>query len=329
MVHKDVAGNVTSFKGISDRVAQLKGLKSTKKKQCLGRNNIIKLKEEDGKLIEDLDRMVKRCEEFYTNLYSTRQPHEQHPSIVHTRKDTQPAPPILPSEVEAAIKKLKRGKAPGEDGILQDGGEPIVKALTKLFNRSLTEGNVPCSWKNASVVILHKKGDTAEIKNYRPISRLPVMYKVFSQVLLQRMLRTLDQNQPREQAGFRSGFSTIDHIHVVSQLQEKANEYNIPLCFAFVDYEKAFDSIEFKALKNQGVDPAYINLICDLYNGATSTLKLHRDSDRIKLERGARQGDNISPKLFTACLQDAIINKIDWENRGINIDGEYLSHLCR
>ena len=57
------------------------------------------------------------------------------------------------------------------------------------------------------------------------------------------------------------------------------------------------------------------------------TLKLHRDSARIKLERGARQGDNISPKLFTASLQDAIINEIDWENRGINIDDEYLSYL--
>ena len=40
-----------------------------------------------------------------------------------------------------------------------------------------------------------------------------------------------------------------------------------------------------------------------------------------------RQGDNISPKLFTACLQDAIINKINWEDKGINIDGEHLSHL--
>ena len=40
-----------------------------------------------------------------------------------------------------------------------------------------------------------------------------------------------------------------------------------------------------------------------------------------------RQGDNISPKLFTACLQDAIINKINWEGKGINIDGEHLSHL--
>ena len=65
----------------------------------------------------------------------------------------------------------------------------------------------------------------------------------------------------------------------------------------------------------------------DLYNGVTSVLKLHRDSDKIKLERGARQGDKISPKLFTACLQDAIIKRIDWEGSGLNIDGDYLSHL--
>jgi len=145
------------------------------------------------------------------------------------------------------------------------------------------------------------------------------------------MSHTLDYHQPREQAGFRSGYSTIDHIQTISQLQEKAKEYSIPLCFAFVDYEKAFDSIEytpmFKALENQGVDEGYINIIRDLYKGATSTLKLHKDSDDIKLERGARQGDNISPKLFTACLQDTILNQINWENRGINIDGEYLAHL--
>ena len=148
---------------------------------------------------------------------------------------------------------------------------------------------------------------------------------------MRRMMRTLDQHQPIEQAGFRSGFFTIDHIQVISQLQERADEYKITLCFVFVDYDKAFDSIEFnplfESLENKGVEAAYITLLRDLYNGATSTLKLHRDSDKIKLQRGVRQGDNISPKRFTACLQDAIINKINWKDKGINIDHEHLSHL--
>ena len=68
----------------------------------------------------------------------------------------------------------------------------------------------------------------------------------------------------------------------------------------------------------------YLPLYC-LYNGATSVLKLH--SEKVTLERGARESDNISPKPFTACLQDAIIKRIDLEGRGINMDGEYLSHL--
>ena len=50
-----------------------KGLKSIKRKQLLGRNNIVSLKEEDGTLIRDFNRMIQRCEEFYTKLYSTRQ----------------------------------------------------------------------------------------------------------------------------------------------------------------------------------------------------------------------------------------------------------------
>ena len=67
-------------------------------------------------------------------------------------------------------------------------------------------------------------------------------------------------HQPRDQAGFRAGYCTIDHLQVVNQVQKKDNEYNIPLCFSFVDYEKVFNSIEFEpffeGLKNQGVDEA-------------------------------------------------------------------------
>ena len=111
-------------------------------------------------------------------------------------------------------------------------------------------------------------------------------------MILRRRLRTLDQHQPREHARFKSGFSTIDHIQVITQLQETADKYKIPLCFAFVDYEKAFNSIEFnplfEALENQLVESAYITLLRHIYNGATSTLKLHMNSDKNNLQKGVR-----------------------------------------
>ena len=90
------------------------------------------------------------------------------------------------------------------------------------------------------------------------------MYKVFSNIPLQRMIRTLDRHQLREQAGFRLGYFTIDHLQVGNQLQEKANEC-IPLYFAFVDYERGFGSIEFEPLfegvKKQAVYEAYLNIL--------------------------------------------------------------------
>ena len=114
----------------------------------------------------------------------------------------------------------------------------MTQILTDLFNACLHHQQVPKAWKNALVVLIHKKRNTADIKNYRPISLLPIMYKVFSNILLQRMIRTLDFHQPREQAEFRAGYATIDHLQIVNQLQEKANEYNMLICFAFVNYEK-------------------------------------------------------------------------------------------
>ena len=70
-----------------------------------------------------------------------------------------------------------------------------------------------------------------------------------------------------------------------------------------------------------------MNILQNIYSEATSVPGLHKDSEKFKLGRGARQGDNIPPKLYTSCLQHAIINKINWENKGVRIDGEYLSHL--
>ena len=147
--------------------------------------------------IHDKYCVVKRCAEFYEELYRSRRASTDQDSHDYpTTTSTVDPPSILPSEVEASIKRLKRNKALGEDnitgGILQDGGDAMIQVLTDLFNTCLRHHQVPKAWKNVLIVLIHKKGNTSDIKNYRPISSLPIMCKVFSNILLQRMIRMLD-----------------------------------------------------------------------------------------------------------------------------------------
>ena len=157
------------------------------------------------------------------------------------------------------------------------------------------------------------------------------MYKLFTRILQKRMERVLDENQQREQAGFRKGYSTVDHLQTFNQLIEKCNEFNRPLCIGYIDYEKAFDSIQhkaiFKALRSIGINETYITILEDTYTGATARVQMDSQvSEEIPILRGVRQGDPISPKLFTATIQEVFKNA-QLEENGINIDGEKLSNL--
>ena len=188
-------------------------------------------------------------------------------------------------------------------GMLQDGEDTIIAIVTNLYNWCLSEDHVPICWKNAAVVVFQKKGDKSNIKNPLQFSLLSIFYRVFSYIIARRMLRTLDHHHAREQARFRSWYSTIGHLKTVSQFQEKTNEYDIPPCLPFVNYKKSVDCIEFTPLfpmlKNRGTEATYIDLVQNVCNGATAMLNLHQDSNKIKLEKDVSQRDNIAPRLFT------------------------------
>ncbi|XGW12362.1 hypothetical protein V3C99_013233, partial [Haemonchus contortus] len=115
-----------------------------------------------------------------------------------------------------------------------------------------------------------------DIGNYRPICLLSVIYKLFTRVILNRIGRILDEGQPCEQAGFRRGFSTIDHIHTLTRLIEVSREYKMPLCLTFIDLKKAFDTVEteavIEALGNQGVPTQYIRMLRELYDSFTTRI---------------------------------------------------------
>lgn len=97
-----------------------------------------------------------------------------------------------------------------------------------------------------------------------------------------------------------------------------------------MDYEKAFDTINqhemLKALSNCRIDHRYTMLIKHIYENATASVRLQEDTDQFPIKRGVRQGDTISPKLFTALLE-YMCKGVEWEEMGVNINGEKLNHL--
>ncbi|PIO66858.1 hypothetical protein TELCIR_11415 [Teladorsagia circumcincta] len=196
-----------------------------------------------------------------------------------------PIPDIMWEEVENAVKQIKFGKSPGFDNIrpehLKTGGLPLFKVLAKRFSRCCKEKRIPSAWKKSRTILLMKKGDPESLNNYRPITLLSQIYKTFTRIILNRIVRDLDMVMSREQAGFRSRYSTLDHLHVVRQLVENCGEFQIPLCVAFVDYKKAFDSVEtdaiLNALSRYGVDSRYVDILEELNNGCTTEIKLIND----------------------------------------------------
>ena len=131
------------------------------------------------------------------------------------------------------------------------------------------------------MAIFFKKGSRKDIKNYKPICLLSNMYKPFTKIITTRQEKKLAENQPRDLAGFRSKYSTTGHIHAINQLKEKCREYNIPLCVAFVDYEKAFDPVQnqsmLKSLQEQGIKDVYIEILKYIYTDSSVIVHAQRE----------------------------------------------------
>jgi sorting nexin-29 len=119
---------------------------------------------------------------------------------------------------------LKKYKLPGSDQVLaeliQAGGEILLSAIYKLVNSVWNKEELPDQWKSV-IVIVHKKGDKVNCKNYRGISLLSTSYKMLSCILLSRLGPYIDEIIGAHQCGFRHNRATTDQIFCICQILEK------------------------------------------------------------------------------------------------------------
>ena len=177
-----------------------------------------------------------------------------------TPKDIQPKPgeqveDILCSveEIQHYLETLDTSKASGPDGIsahmLKGTASSIAPSLTQLFNNSLRAGLFPDAWKLSRVVPIHKSGESNTPLNYRPISLLPILSKVFERHMHMIMSKHLDTSSvlSDQQWGFRS-MRTILALLNVTYYWFSSLDRGAEVCAIFFDLRKAFDSVPHRHL---------------------------------------------------------------------------------
>lgn len=156
------------------------------------------------------------------------------------------------------------------------------------------------------------------------------MYKLFMNILMNRLSSKLDEILPVEQAGFRKNFSTSDHILTLQYLIYCSQIYNFSFSLLFIDYEKAFDSVNtsviLETLQQHNIDEIYLKIFQDVYSNSKMIIEHEGLEEHIEIRRGLKQGDPASAKLYCASQEEAYRN-ISWNGYGININGTWLNSL--
>ena len=223
--------------------------------------------------------------------------------------------PFEQIELVSVLKSLNNNKSPGMDGIPFEFYKfaPIefVNEILLVFNKIFLTETIPSSFKKSILIPLFKKGDPNIASNYRGLSLIDSICKIFNSVLLRRIEHWLIRyNILNEfQAGFRKQYSTIDNIFNLVNIVTLNNVKSKHTYAFFVDFSCAFDKIPrnslFYKLSSSGLSSKIVRILQCLYDNTVSRVwDGTMLSDELVVNSGVKQGCILSPVLFSLYLND-------------------------
>ncbi|XP_044762034.1 uncharacterized protein LOC123319231 [Coccinella septempunctata] len=173
---------------------------------------------------------MEEWEKYYRTLLTEKRKDFELNNVRVEPSTVSPVEEITVEKVREALRRSKNGKAAGPGNIpielVKYGPDILLETITGLFNRCLKGDRVPEDWNLAYISSIYKKGDKSMCKNYRGISVMSSMARLYGRVLKRRIEESIVEIE--EQGGFRAGRSCTDNVFVLQQVIEKRKSRNWP-----------------------------------------------------------------------------------------------------
>ncbi|MCT5353383.1 reverse transcriptase family protein [Pseudomonas aeruginosa] len=291
------------------------------------------IKTEDGLVLCDGKEVKDRWNQYCSNLYKKN---KDLTTTLIRLNDNEDEPPPLLDEVIKAIKEVKNNKSPGIDEItaelIKNAGESVEYFFYKLCTKIWNERKWPEDWVKSVFTPIPKKGDALQCNNNRTIALISHSSKILLKIIAERMKLKLREEIADEQAGFRPGKGTRNQILNLKLIIEKNREHQKDLYLCFIDYVKAFDTVDHDILWNNMNDMKFpkhiIQLIKAMYDQQQAAVRTtYGLTEWFEVKQGVRQGCILSPHLFNIYSETIMRGALENFEGTVDVGGYKISNL--